>query len=242
MKNKKQLFIFYFIISLFSYSSEEVIIKNDIQNLKNGNFYLNKEDGVKFTLIIGAAFAGDEKIREIVRKNRSEAADEYFMKINDLGHPYAILPVFLTGYGSGVILKDEELKKTAISSGEAGMLACTLTMTGKFIFGRARPYSEKGSIEFSPISFRGDDNYSFPSGHSAIAWAMATPYAERYSRWIYLLPASVSYARVYKDKHWSSDVTTGAVLGFVLGYAVNKWKDNSENNFVLYPNGFYVKY
>lgn len=240
--NRKYIvIILMLIISVLTYS-EESILKDDFENFKKGKFYLNKKSGVKFALLIGAAFAGDEKIREVVQKNRSECADSYLMKINDLGHPYAVVPVFIAGYGSGILLKDEELKNTAISSGEAALLSCSIAMAGKFIFGRERPYMNNGNMKFEPLSFKGDNYYSFPSGHSAIAWAMATPYAEKYSRWIYIIPASVSFARVYKDKHWSSDVTTGAIIGFVSGYAINKWKDNKDDRFVLYPNGFVITY
>lgn len=231
-----------FIIFTLSIFSEESILKNDFSNLKDGNFYLKKNDYIKFSLIIGAAVAGDEKIRDIVQKNKSKAADSYIMKVNDLGHPLAVIPVFAAGYGTGVLLKDEKLKECSISSAESAALAGSIVMAGKFIFGRARPYKDEGNMKFEPFLFKGDDYSSFPSGHSAIAWAMATPYAENYGRWIYILPASVSLARVYKDKHWSSDVAAGAIIGFVIGNAVNRWKIDEEDDFVLYPNGFVIKY
>jgi hypothetical protein len=240
--NKKYIVaVIMFVITILTYS-EECILKSDFKNLRKGNFYLNKKSGFKFALLIGTAFAGDEKIREIVQKNRNKSADNYFMKVNDLGHPYAIIPIFIAGYGSGLLLQNEELKQTAISSGESAILSCSIVMAGKFIIGRERPYMNNGSMKYKPLLFKGDDYYSFPSGHSAIAWALATPYAEKYSRWIYIIPASVSFARVYKDKHWSSDVMAGSIIGFVSGYAINRWKDNKDENFVLYPNGFSIKY
>ena len=241
MSRKKIIGVIILLLSFTAYS-EESILKNDFKNFKTGNFYLNKKTGVKFAILIGVAFAGDEKIRDIVQKNKSESVDSYLLKVNDLGHPYAIAPIFIAGYGSGMLLNNEELKETAVSSAEAAVLAGTVAMAGKFVFGRERPYKDNGNMEFRPFSFKGDDYYSYPSGHSSIAWAMATPYAERYSRWIYLIPASVSYARVYKDKHWSSDVATGAIIGFISGYAINRWKDDNNENFLLYPNGFVMKY
>ncbi len=66
---------------------------------------------------------------------------------------------------------------------------------------------------------------SFPSGHSLVAWATFTPFAESYSKWIYLIPASVSFSRLYKNKHWMSDVVMGGGLGYLAGLYFHKRKN-----------------
>ncbi|RKY59971.1 MAG: hypothetical protein DRP95_04605 [Candidatus Latescibacterota bacterium] len=58
---------------------------------------------------------------------------------------------------------------------------------------------------------------SFPSGHSAIAWAGASLFGRRYPkyRWAYYITASlVSLSRVYLGKHYPSDVLIGAIIGY----------------------------
>lgn len=68
-------------------------------------------------------------------------------------------------------------------------------------------------------------HHSFPSGHSTAAWALFTLVAaieRKYctSALCLVLAASVSVSRVYLMAHFLRDVLAGAILGFVLGYAV----------------------
>lgn len=74
---------------------------------------------------------------------------------------------------------------------------------------------------------------SFPSGHTATAFAAAellrTEYWDR-SPWIgiagYAAATSVGILRVYNNRHWASDVLAGAAIGFLstrVAYAVTPW-------------------
>ncbi|HOT31651.1 MAG TPA: phosphatase PAP2 family protein, partial [Petrotogaceae bacterium] len=53
--------------------------------------------------------------------------------------------------------------------------------------------------------------------HSIVAWAVVTPYAQKYGQWLYILPLTVSAMRIIEDKHWTSDVIAASALGFILG-------------------------
>jgi membrane-associated phospholipid phosphatase len=64
---------------------------------------------------------------------------------------------------------------------------------------------------------------SFPSGHTALAFATATTVALEYRKWYVVVPAylwagSVGYSRMYLGKHYPSDVLGGAVVGIGSGY------------------------
>jgi membrane-associated phospholipid phosphatase len=65
----------------------------------------------------------------------------------------------------------------------------------------------------------GSGNDSFPSGHTAIAFAAARFYDKRYateaSPYLYAAAALTGIARVKADKHFSKDVLAGAGLGYV---------------------------
>ncbi|MBB5637633.1 membrane-associated phospholipid phosphatase [Pedobacter cryoconitis] len=80
------------------------------------------------------------------------------------------------------------------------------TFSVKHIVGRERP--------------NGSDNYSFPSGHTANAFAAAEFLNQEYrdvSPWIgyagYTVATATGVLRMYNNKHWLSDVVAGAGFG-----------------------------
>lgn len=100
--------------------------------------------------------------------------------------------------------------------------------------------SEKGSAHIRAISYSaiathvlkftvqrkrpdGSDSYSFPSGHSSDAFTTATVLSYQYGWkvgiWAYPLAGFVALSRISDNKHWLSDVVTGAFLGSWIGRA-----------------------
>ena len=67
------------------------------------------------------------------------------------------------------------------------------------------------------------DSTSFPSGHSASAFAFATAIS-RERPWIALgsgfLAAAVAYSRVHTGVHYPGDTVTGSLIGASTGLAV----------------------
>jgi membrane-associated phospholipid phosphatase len=65
---------------------------------------------------------------------------------------------------------------------------------------------------------------SFPSAHSATAFACATILASRASRrlsaLLFLLAAAIAFSRVYVGVHYPLDVVAGAALGILLAVVV----------------------
>lgn len=74
---------------------------------------------------------------------------------------------------------------------------------------------------------------SFPSGHTATAFAAAEWLRAEYwhrSPWIgvagYAVATTTGLLRVYNNRHWVSDVVAGAAIGFLstrIAYAVDPW-------------------
>jgi len=108
-----------------------------------------------------------------------------------------------------------------------------LTALTKGVVGRSRPFASPGDAdEYSPgHGFFTGAQASFPSGHTAAAFAAATVLvreldtAHPKARWVInplLFGAAtfVGWSRVNDRQHWPSDVLVGAALGTMTGYEV----------------------
>lgn len=66
-----------------------------------------------------------------------------------------------------------------------------------------------------------DKSMSFPSGHAATSFMVATAlaaYFKRYAAIFYSFAAAVAVSRVYMGVHYPSDVLAGAVIGCLIGW------------------------
>ncbi len=247
----KKKFIIIFLLVLIStncFSQSEpkehnlsTIISNDFSSfiddfgyIGNGIINLDWNDIACFGGIASGTallFLADENIRENVQNNRSNKLDDFFYYPNEMGGQYSVgFPILF--YLSGIIAKDEDLRTTGRLMGEAFLLSGVITQTLKIGFGRARPFLNKGNTVFQPFSFK-DPYFALPSGHTTAIFSLATVFAFKYDKWWsytigYSLALSTAMARIYYDKHWTSDVFLGSAIGFVSGVAiVNAFRHNS---------------
>jgi undecaprenyl-diphosphatase len=118
-----------------------------------------------------------------------------------------------------------------------GVLSIAITSTLvnlplKYLARRARPPMQRGDRPL-PVSLPG--SFSFPSGHSASAFAFATGVALEEPRLlgpVLPLAAGVAYSRVHLRVHYPLDVVAGAAIGTAMGLAseplmraVREWWD-----------------
>jgi membrane-associated phospholipid phosphatase len=127
-----------------------------------------------------------------------------------------------------LIQKDEPLLKDAIYIGTTVVEAVGITYGLKYTFDRRRPYVKYPQL-VHPIE--PEDSPSFPSGHTAAAFSLATSLSITYPKWYVIAPSAlwacgVGFARMNQGVHYPSDVLTGAAIGvgcaFVNVY-VNRW-------------------
>lgn len=113
----------------------------------------------------------------------------------------------------------------------AATLASLLTGSIKWVIGRHRPFTwlhdrsdELRTFEF--VHFRGGleglfdtRNLSFPSGHAALAFALATALAMLWprGRWVWYTAAGLcAWERVWENAHYLSEVVAGTGLGVAV--------------------------
>ncbi len=169
-------------------------------------------------------YAFDGQIRHIARKNNTASMDKISAQAEKIGNGGYELVFVGACAGAGWVFKDHKLTDTALEALEAFLAANAVGTVVKYSVGRSRPYAENGKRAFQPFSFK-TSRSSFPSGHTASAFALASVFAARYeSPWAgaaaYGAASAAGLQRVYADRHWSSDVFFGAVLGAATGRAV----------------------
>src|SRR5213075_565428 len=96
--------------------------------------------------------------------------------------------------------------------GASLLLAGATSAGAKELFGRPRPESSLDADGFSPFSGQA----SMPSGHTAMAFALATSLSDEIHRpWatvgLYGMATAVGWSRINDNRHWLSDVAAGAL-------------------------------
>ncbi len=115
---------------------------------------------------------------------------------------------------------------TALLAGEAYADSAVVDLAIKAITRRKRPSDVPPGAPFNDTFFSGGKSpfkgSSFPSGHAAGAFAVATVVATRYHthRWVpwavYGFATAVSFSRITSESHFPSDVFLGAALGYTI--------------------------
>ena len=103
----------------------------------------------------------------------------------------------------------------------AAVVVSDLTALGlRRLIGRPRPWRRYALPH--PLGHVPKDP-SFPSGHTAIAFACATVlsyYRPRYAPAFFLLTVAIGFSRVYVGVHYPLDALGGAILGLAAGALV----------------------
>jgi membrane-associated phospholipid phosphatase len=137
----------------------------------------------------------------------SPAADSAFPLLTQLGEGPGIA---LTLGGLWAAGEGDVAAEAAGAAAYAGLLVTA----AKWAVGRGRPDSDAPNSVHYLAGRPGYD--SFPSGHTATAFALARVLARRHpekARLFYALAGLVGLSRVYLNRHYPGDVAAGALLG-----------------------------
>lgn len=168
----------------------------------------------------------DEKIQVFSQKQRTPFTNDLTKYVLEpMGSGVYPLIAVASFYAQGLIWHNQRSKKVAMNCVKSFIIANSFTQIGKFAFTRERPFE----IPVDANSwFQGNPNSSFFSGHTTTAFSVATIIAEEYKEtiWVpivsYTLASCVGLSRIHDNKHWASDVLTGALTGYLTGRLISR--------------------
>lgn len=133
-------------------------------------------------------------------------------------------------YVAGLAEHSPHARNTGLLAAEALAGAQIVSFVIKHAAGRLKPtdIAPDGNLRNTWFKYKGGltNGGSFPSGHSASAFAVATVIAERYRehRWIpwvaYGAATFLSLTRLPDQAHFPSDIFIGAALGYSISHFV----------------------
>lgn len=168
----------------------------------------------------------DDNAQAASQATRNPGRDGVAKVVRRMGQPEVYLPVALGTIAVGLISGDDDILRSG------GRIAGSLAVAGvghsalKLFVGRNRPSFTTNQYEFKPFSSRA----SWPSGHTAQAFSLASSVSDE----IDFVPATVAlytaasltgWSRINDNRHWLSDVVSGALIGIVSTKFVNgRWR------------------
>ncbi|HEY9385016.1 MAG TPA: phosphatase PAP2 family protein [Gemmatimonadales bacterium] len=186
--------------------------------------------------LTAGAMVVDRSVRHAIVRDTSVLPSVLVRAGDAFGNIVYVYPALAAGTLAGLALGNDGLKGASWRALQSTALAGGAALVLKSAIGRRRPdVSPNSAFVFRPLSFK---NNSFPSGHTTIAFALATSLAtETKGKWSDLLFFSAAsltgFSRINDDRHWLSDVVFGAAVGIVSARVVHRW----HRGFVVTPQG-----
>jgi len=200
-------------------------------------FHIKSGDLVPIGLIAATAAAlipNDRSFNGIMTRNVVDGdKDDSFSPLMSQMGSYGAWGTVGAFLAFGALARDNKAVETAGLAASAMLQTELVIHVGKMISGRLRPGSE-GALDTwaGPAGFfksgQSPSYDSFPSGHTATAFSLATVVAMQYSdhAWVpitaYAVAAGVGFSRLSGNHHWLSDVVIGGVVGHLIARTVVK--------------------
>lgn len=135
------------------------------------------------------------------------------------------LPIAL--FATGLVIKDKNFQKDGLEGLATFAITTGTTLALKNMIKRPRPYERYSDIYPDHL----EDGRSFPSGHTSVAFGVATSLSINHKQWYVVVPAytwatAVGYSRLYLGQHHPTDIVGGAIVGAgsaLLSHKANKW-------------------
>lgn len=218
----------------------------DIKWTFNAPFHWKGPDWFRVAAVSGITIGlivNDRGIMSRVQEHRSTTTNRISKAAENFGDPTKILPGLVLLYSYASLFKDKKAKHIALLSFKTCAASLLMVYGLKLLFHRSRPGADNPNKWGGPgFSFK-REKLSFPSGHSALAFSIATVIASKYKGTIipviaYSAAVLTAFSRVHDKMHWSSDVFFGSVMGYFIARGIlsrNKNHKASANRIRVFP-------
>jgi len=170
----------------------------------------------------------DVRIFRGINNLQNPSTDGFFEYLDHTSLPtFGAIPV---GFAViGVATGDRAVFEVGLLSFTAQVTSLGLTVGIKELFGRPRPFETLSDVRVKHRWSAG--GYSFPSGHTSQAFAIATIFSLKFHKASVIVPSvlwatAIGYGRIFLGVHYPTDVLGGAVIGVVSGFAA--WSLRNE--------------
>ena len=235
-----------FKLKKITFRSYFTLLADDFKQQLTAPFHTNKKGWMqvaKFGLLFTAVSFADKPVNHysLNLRNNNPAIGPISGYITRFGGDYERYTLLALGTYS-FIFKNEKLKTTTLLASQAYITSAVIERLVKLLTGRQRPaYIDPETDKNAPtfhgpfFHFKKDENgnrypneshSAFPSGHTTVAYSVATVFAMEYGETpivgiiSYSTATLIGISRLIENKHWLTDVLTGAALGYLCGKQV----------------------
>lgn len=215
---------------------------SDFRELTLSPLHWEKKQWLTASLVLGTTvmlYNNDAKLFALVQEQRNEAWDLVSTVVQPLGNGLYLLPSLAGLYLYGCSAGEEKITESAGLCLESYLVSSSFVYILKMTAHRHRPNTGDPYYTWDGpgLSLK---NLSFPSGHSAGVFSIASVLATIYQEnkyipvLVYGLAGATALSRVYDQAHWPSDVFFGSMLGYLTGKAVMALHEEKKE-FIVAP-------
>ena len=163
----------------------------------------------------------DYPILSEVQEHSAGGMQDFLGITNEFGG-VKVAPAAAGVFAATLLTGNQKLQDAAFTSLQSIVYSGASVYAVKYAVGRFRPETGAGAQRYEMFS----GNTSFPSGHTATAFALVTPWVMYYpgpvTYSLMAIPVGTAVARIAKDRHWPTDVLAGAAIGYMTARFLSK--------------------